>query len=318
MWPTCRMRHGARRLDQAAGGGEIGRDGLLPPECRCRPRPTCGQSPHARWWGRRRLPRSTLPAKLAGIPSARRRRGPPARRRGEGWYHHAQSCPRFGFVTARQWFLSFRTSGADTAKRICGMSLRAWPRMNTDERKQNKNLKNLVAYPCSFRVHPVAKLICPTTIGHGAMHALHWRLRSFWLRSSIRVRRPPLPARWSRFRASPRMVERPPRDVEEQMLAAPRGFYQRQPAAIHQGGGAAQHGVGALHGFHRHAGALANRHASGQRPDPIARRLRAGRIPRRPSRPIRLAPRHGARRSPAGVSIMPWNRAGGCLRLRGF
>src|SRR5438046_2600726 len=43
--------------------------------------------------------------------------------------------------------------------------------------------------------------------------------------------------------------------------SAARDFDQRQRPPVHQSGGAAQHGVGAFHGFESHAGALADDHA---------------------------------------------------------
>src|ERR1035437_4326322 len=47
-------------------------------------------------------------------------------------------------------------------------------------------------------------------------------------------------------------------DVEQEMLAAARYLDHRHAPAIDQRGGAAQHGVGALHGLHGHTGAFAN------------------------------------------------------------
>ena len=81
------------------------------------------------------------------------------------------------------------------------------------------------------------------------------------------------------------------RHVEQQMLPAARHFHQPQRPPVHQRRRAAQHGVGAFHRLHRHAGALADRHAL---PD-VESRERAGdaasvgdvaSLPRR-----RLAPR---------------------------
>ena len=51
------------------------------------------------------------------------------------------------------------------------------------------------------------------------------------------------------------------RHIEEQMPAARRRFHQRQSLPFDQAGGAAQHGVGAFHGFERHARAVRDRHA---------------------------------------------------------